>query len=519
MTQGVEYLHALYQCRELSAAVVRFGGQKTLSNIERSIGAGLAAVQACLGATHYPDITSDLTQVADLVLQNVEVADFEFACAPCPLGIQVLDRLQEAVFGYASLKEAFMRCVHQASLSEARQARDLCVAALLDTLSVHNALSLLSLARSAGCAPLRRRALRLSTSHFSLVTSHDYAGLVTMSHAHLVELLSDDAVAVASEAEVFRALAAWIEADRDERAPDLLETFKACIRLAHLGSEDLTYVESHPVILADMRVHALIANAFLCRLVGAPLLSPFGYSLNKKPRVGVAAACRGRSGAAEGRRAEAEIEFSVLSPPGSPGGSVGADGAASPARAAGSKRGGASGPSPGRGGSRHQPLPASVFEAALCRMGRGARVDPQSLLLREAAAAAASLDVPSPSRPVSARGLAEPGQPSRARRAVGGCSGQPRPSRRSLFGKALAPIRPEDDVPSFGTLEDKSPSSVGQTSLPAAALGAGTHGLLVCGGAAAMEMLVSPTRRVGASVAGAAAQDGIAVASRRRLAY
>ncbi|KAL6785254.1 hypothetical protein ACKKBG_A03080 [Auxenochlorella protothecoides x Auxenochlorella symbiontica] len=292
MTQGVEYLHALYQCRELSAAVVRFGGQKTLSNIERSIGAGLAAVQACLGATHYPDITSDLTQVADLVLQNVEVADFEFACAPCPLGIQVLDRLQEAVFGYASLKEAFMRCVHQASLSEARQARDLCVAALLDALSVHNALSLLSLARSAGCAPLRRRALRLSTSHFSLVTSHDYAGLVTMSHAHLVELLSDDAVAVASEAEVFRALAAWIEADRDERAPDLLETFKACIRLAHLGSEDLTYVESHPVILADMRVHALIANAFLCRLVGAPILSPFGYSLNKNPRVGVAAAPR-----------------------------------------------------------------------------------------------------------------------------------------------------------------------------------------------------------------------------------
>lgn len=42
MTQGVEYLHALYQCRELSAAVVRFGGQKTLSNIERSIGAGEA---------------------------------------------------------------------------------------------------------------------------------------------------------------------------------------------------------------------------------------------------------------------------------------------------------------------------------------------------------------------------------------------------------------------------------------------------------------------------------------------
>ena len=113
------------------------------------------------------------------------------------------------------------------------------MAALLDALSPHNALSLLSLGRAAGCRPLHRRAYRLAASHFTLVTSHDYAGLVTLAPGHMRELLSDDAVRVASEAEVFRALCAWTEADAPQRAGRgvFLDNFCAVVRLTRMGTD------------------------------------------------------------------------------------------------------------------------------------------------------------------------------------------------------------------------------------------------------------------------------------------
>lgn len=80
--------------------------------------AGLAAVQECLGAEHYPDISSDLAQVAELVLKDIQTPDFEFACAPCDAGIEILVLLQQAVFGSGSRGCSFMRCVQLASMSE-----------------------------------------------------------------------------------------------------------------------------------------------------------------------------------------------------------------------------------------------------------------------------------------------------------------------------------------------------------------------------------------------------------------
>lgn len=84
---------------------------------------GLAAVQECLGAAHYPDISSDLAQVAELVLKDVQTPDFEFACSPCEAGIEILSLLQQAVFGSGSRDSSFMRCVQLSTSAEVSQLR------------------------------------------------------------------------------------------------------------------------------------------------------------------------------------------------------------------------------------------------------------------------------------------------------------------------------------------------------------------------------------------------------------
>lgn len=40
MTQGVEFLHTLYQCRELSAAVVRYATDGTLRVVQQNLDGG-----------------------------------------------------------------------------------------------------------------------------------------------------------------------------------------------------------------------------------------------------------------------------------------------------------------------------------------------------------------------------------------------------------------------------------------------------------------------------------------------
>ncbi|KDD72825.1 hypothetical protein H632_c2846p0, partial [Helicosporidium sp. ATCC 50920] len=159
MTLGVEFLHTLYQCRELSTAVARYATDGTLQIIRENLGLGVEAIQALLCKQDVIEVSPRVTQVVELVLQDVERPDFAHASPPTSLGSEVLSLIADATCGGPPLPHSsFMQRMLASTLAQARAARDLCVASLLDSVSSDNSISLLAVSEACGCAALSRRA-------------------------------------------------------------------------------------------------------------------------------------------------------------------------------------------------------------------------------------------------------------------------------------------------------------------------------------------------------------------------
>lgn len=297
-----------------------------------------------------PPFPSDVALCLSLPSQDLTTPDFAFPSSPTPVGLEALEHLQRAAFGPDSLSLSFMAAAHGATLSMAEAGRDLCAAALLDATCESNCLSLLSLASAVGCPRLARRARRVALARFAHAPCADYCGLVGLSRPLLVGLLADDRLSVASEADAFRALVAWTEADRGapagagagaargpgapgapgapaaappsaastpptplvetpspsprggatsspsaippsptspSRAAQLAQNIAACVRLGRMDASELEFVESHPLVSSSRLALALVAAAFLGRITGAACAEPFGLATVARPRTGM----------------------------------------------------------------------------------------------------------------------------------------------------------------------------------------------------------------------------------------
>lgn len=169
-----------------------------------------------------------------------------------------------------------MRHVFAGTSSQAKRAFRLCLAALIDSISPNNALSIFNLASTAACCPLATVAATTALASFSEVSVQDYPGLVHLTESDLLALLSSNDLRVESEVFVFNALIDWVEYDLADRLAGFVGKLATTVRLGQMSIQELAFLDSHPLVSGDRLAVALVANAYLCKLMNIMYENPFG---------------------------------------------------------------------------------------------------------------------------------------------------------------------------------------------------------------------------------------------------
>lgn len=205
-------------------------------------------------------------------------------------GARVLHKLHSAIYGMApyttpsNAASVFMRAVLKGTSAQARRSYRLCLAALLDAISPSNALSLYSLALTAGCEYLAIAAAKYTLKMFPMVASFDYCGLVRLEEEDLTALLNSDDLRTDNEVVVFNAFVTWVEYDLPNRIPGFAHRLSSLVRLGQMTPNELAFLDSHPLVSGDRIAVALVANAYLCKLMGVAFEQPYGLPLSARPR-------------------------------------------------------------------------------------------------------------------------------------------------------------------------------------------------------------------------------------------
>ncbi|GLC47903.1 hypothetical protein PLESTB_000038100 [Pleodorina starrii] len=151
-------------------------------------------------------------------------------------------------------------------------ARHLCLVALQASVCPDNCFRLFSFADQCGIAPLRQAAEQscLASLPRGDAAAQDAAGFAQLPQDQLQRLLQSDGLQVASEIEVFRAIAAWTQAQPLERTPLMAALVRACVRLDSMDREQLVQLDSEPATSDSPEVIRLVAHAYMLHIVGLP---------------------------------------------------------------------------------------------------------------------------------------------------------------------------------------------------------------------------------------------------------
>lgn len=142
------------------------------------------------------ELSDEMSQVAFLVLGNIDRPEFSFTCEPTVVGSKVLHTVSAAVFG--STDRSLVESVLMGKLAQARLAQELSTAALVDAVEPHNCFSVFLLATSCGCSRLAKHAARCGLQNFAAAVRRDHAGFIALSEEQLLRFTRHDAVEVST---------------------------------------------------------------------------------------------------------------------------------------------------------------------------------------------------------------------------------------------------------------------------------------------------------------------------------
>jgi len=219
-------------------------------------------------------------------VQDFERNEFYFDAAPTATGQQALAALRRLVYrDTAEQQLALARCVFEGTLNQAYASRELCIAALVDSVTMHNCLSLMALADSCGCPELLQSCEECALKNFSTSVDSNADGLAILSEAQITRLLTHNDLHVESELEVYSALSVWVEHDLAERQSSFAKLFARVVRFNQLSHTDLVYlVEEAQLVALDKKALELAALSLIQRYMGVPHDDILGQTPSNGPR-------------------------------------------------------------------------------------------------------------------------------------------------------------------------------------------------------------------------------------------
>lgn len=117
---------------------------------------------------------------------------------------------------------------------------DLCSRFIIENLTPYNALQMLQFARNYFCQDLYENVRKYTRYNFKNIVDMN-SDFVHLTEEELYGIISDDALNVKSENEVFEAIKKWVEQNPQERT-EALSNLMSCVRL---GLINLSYFYNH----------------------------------------------------------------------------------------------------------------------------------------------------------------------------------------------------------------------------------------------------------------------------------
>jgi hypothetical protein len=132
-----------------------------------------------------------------------------------------------------------------------------CCEWLANHLDVSNAMVVWESARRLGCEAVQAKAWPVVGRHLQEVARHE--SFLMLPQMLLVELLSDDSLAVRSEVTVYEAVMGWVRSDAERRRGAIGEVLRA-VRLGRLPAHYLRRVAADPLVIPNTDAKRLLVE-------------------------------------------------------------------------------------------------------------------------------------------------------------------------------------------------------------------------------------------------------------------
>ncbi|GAX85133.1 hypothetical protein CEUSTIGMA_g12553.t1 [Chlamydomonas eustigma] len=293
------YLQSLHHISVLAPLVQRFSSQETLRQLQQVFSGDLAP-RYQLQNSQNMSITDGMAQISHLVLP--EIMYKHSAChgmhEVSQAGAETIDFILESVFQPQDAElilqikcednlSSLLNCARYSTVLQAYQAREMCLAALIISLSTSNCLAVLEVATSvvAGCPELHARAAEICLSDMQAAIEADEASFALLSANTLSFLLQHDDL-MCSEDHVFLTILKWVESEvKGRRNPLLRQLAGSCIRPSQLSYNQLILLDAHPLVSNNMEAISIVSGLLIRMIMTDPEGARAGDPKNR-PRKG-----------------------------------------------------------------------------------------------------------------------------------------------------------------------------------------------------------------------------------------
>lgn len=164
-----------------------------------------------------------------------------------------------------------MHAVCYCSVLQAHQASDMCLAAMLMSISPSNCLAIYQLACDSGLQELAARARQEVLGSFPQALAQDPKTFHQLPAPALLSLLQDDDLQC-PESEVLLSLIDWSNAsDAPQRRTHLMGMAKRCVRMSQLSLKQVELLDQHPQVVSSQEATRLVAGLYLAIIMGCKL--------------------------------------------------------------------------------------------------------------------------------------------------------------------------------------------------------------------------------------------------------